>query len=171
MFKCTFSVERSCIEQVKIKNYCKMSKEKIENFVGELDSYIPRALRLGLPKSVDPSFVCMDEVSEEVPLLDDLKRPCGSLRKFRKVKSVDSIGKFKASDFDIDMLQAAGVPLSVVNINQPSSRSMEEIDNAITRLGSLEEVARKLDEQNAERDSWFRPSQSSVDNNSSNSSN
>lgn len=148
-----------------------MSKEKIENFVGELDSYVPRAVRLGLPRSVDPSFVCMDEVSEEVPLLDELKRPCGSIKKFRRVKSVDSIGKFKASDFDIDMLQAAGVPLSVVNINQPSSRSLEEIDNAVARLGSLEEVARKLDEQNAERDSWFRSSNSTVVDNSSDPSN
>lgn len=126
------------------------------SIVEELASYVPRHIRLGLPVGVEPCFVQKHDVVEEVPILNDEKRIVSSVSKHVLYDPKDTIGKFKASDFDIDMLQAAGVPLSIVNLRTPGI-TMNQIVNNLSQIENLEEVVSKVQAQNAERESWFNP--------------
>lgn len=124
----------------------------------ECQAYVPRFLRFGAPsKACLPSFESMHDVQEAVPVLDENNKTIGTITKHILIPPKETIGKFKASDFDIAVLQSAGVPLSVVNINPSRSLTYAEIERAIDKVGSLEQLAKEADRLAEERKSWFEP--------------
>lgn len=125
--------------------------------VKELSSYVPRHIRLGIPSNVEPVFVGFHDVVETIPVLDENKRVASTFDSHKLVEPKDTIGKFKASDFDIDMLQGAGVPLDIVNINPSSSRTLGDIAVAVSKLQNLEEYASVVKKQQDELNQFFNP--------------
>ena len=132
-----------------------MSKSNVIVDAGELSSYVPRHVRLSIPPNCEPSFDSFYDSVESIPIVDEKKRVVASSNRHVLVPAKDFIGKFKSSDFDISMLQAAGVPLDIVNMSVPASVSVEQIERVVTRLGSLEEYAKQVSSKRSEFESFF----------------
>lgn len=119
--------------------------------------YIPRHIRLGTANVAPISFDVVHEVQERVPILDENGNVVSFQVTHRSVPASEVLGRFEVSEFDLGTQIENGVDLKAININRSHARSIQEIEQIVSKLGSLEAYAKKVDAQNAEFDSLYKP--------------
>lgn len=124
----------------------------------EIEKYVPRHLRLGVcVKQQDLENVSnFHEEKREIPIIDDNGNVVEVRYEIVRISAVDSMAKYKLSDFRLSALQKAGVPLKMVNINRSNSFTINELEQICQNLDNSEQFVNKILQQRAEAQNWFK---------------
>lgn len=129
-----------------------MSKNEVVE--PSLKSYVPRHIRLGVCCKL-PVLLSFRDVLEEIPVIDEAGSVIETRSVLKRVPVSDVMSVFNVEDFRLSTMVKNGVPLNVVNVNNSSAFTIDQLERICQNIDNVESFVNKVAQEKAEKQSWF----------------
>lgn len=119
-----------------------------------LKSYVPRHIRLGLCCE-PPVIQAFRDVKEEIPIVDESGSVIETRFVLKTVPVSDVMSVYNVEDFRLSTMIKNGVPLNVVNVNNSSAFTIDQLERICQNIDNVEAFVNKVAQEKAEKQSWF----------------